>query len=142
MATATRIYHINIEGIAYLVRATHPSAALMHATRKVSSVRVATQDDLVLCIANGIKVQDAKEEDAVDQGPQGGPSDEEEESEGGHADATPAGAPRQRMPVKYRCADTGSTWSGRGMKPTWLRVALERGKSLSDFEVRAETAEA
>ena len=142
MATATRIYHINIEGIAYLVRATHPSAALMHATRKVSSVRVATQDDLVLCIANGIKVQDAKEEDAVDQGPQGGPADEEEESEGGHADGAPLGASRQRTPAKFRCPDTGSTWSGRGLKPAWLRVALERGKSLSDFEVRTEGAAA
>lgn len=29
MATPTRIYHINLEGIPYLVRAAHPSAALM-----------------------------------------------------------------------------------------------------------------
>jgi hypothetical protein len=116
VATATRIYHVNIEGIAYLVRATHSSAALTHATRKVSSVRVATQDDLVLCIADGVKVQDAKEDDAPEsaQLPGPGPTDEEEESGGGHAEGAPAAAARQRMPVKYRCADTGSTWSGRG----------------------------
>ncbi len=51
MATPTRIYHINLEGIPYLVRAAHPSAALMHVARNVASVRVATQDDLVNCIA-------------------------------------------------------------------------------------------
>ena len=75
MATPTRIYHVNLEGIAYLVRASHPSAA---------------------------------------------------------------GVPqRQRMPAKYRCPQTGSTWSGRGLKPTWLRVALDGGKQLADFEVAA-----
>jgi DNA-binding protein H-NS len=29
--------------------------------------------------------------------------------------------------------DAGNSWSGRGPKPGWLRVALEAGKSLEDF---------
>lgn len=46
-----------------------------------------------------------------------------------------AGAPK---PVaKYRDAHTGESWSGRGLQPKWLKVALERGKKLTDFEVRA-----
>lgn len=36
--------------------------------------------------------------------------------------------------VKYRDKATGSTWSGRGLQPTWLKVALTRGMKLSDFE--------
>jgi DNA-binding protein H-NS len=42
------------------------------------------------------------------------------------------------MPAKYRCAATGATWSGRGLKPTWLRVALDGGKQLADFEITAQ----
>lgn len=37
--------------------------------------------------------------------------------------------------AKYRDAATGETWSGRGLQPKWLKVAIERGKKLSDFEV-------
>lgn len=40
-------------------------------------------------------------------------------------------------PAKYRDAATGSTWSGRGLMPKWLKVAMERGKKLTDFEVAA-----
>lgn len=39
---------------------------------------------------------------------------------------------------KYRNADTGDTWSGRGLPPKWLKVALERGAKLADFEVRGD----
>lgn len=35
--------------------------------------------------------------------------------------------------VMYRCAATGSTWSGRGLQPKWLKVALADGKKLADF---------
>lgn len=38
-------------------------------------------------------------------------------------------------PVRYRCPDTGQTWSGRGLKPAWLRAALEQDRSLSEFLV-------
>jgi len=37
--------------------------------------------------------------------------------------------------VKYRCAATGATWSGRGLQPAWLKAALAAGKQLSDFDV-------
>ncbi|MBN8493416.1 MAG: ParB/RepB/Spo0J family partition protein [Burkholderiales bacterium] len=37
--------------------------------------------------------------------------------------------------VRYRCPATGSTWSGRGLQPAWLKVALADGKTLSDFAV-------
>lgn len=49
-------------------------------------------------------------------------------------------SPRQRVVAKYRCSMTGSTWSGRGLKPAWLRVALDSGKQLSDFEIAAQPA--
>lgn len=25
-----------------------------------------------------------------------------------------------KVPAKYRCPETGKTWSGRGMKPNWM----------------------
>ena len=34
---------------------------------------------------------------------------------------------------KYRDPASGSTWSGRGLKPKWLSTALEAGKKLEDF---------
>jgi DNA-binding protein H-NS len=39
------------------------------------------------------------------------------------------------VPVKYR-DDAGHTWTGRGLKPIWLRDALAAGKSLKDFDVK------
>lgn len=37
-------------------------------------------------------------------------------------------------PAAYRCDLTGSTWSGRGSMPVWLRAALAgEGRKLSDF---------
>lgn len=38
-------------------------------------------------------------------------------------------------PIKYRDAATGSTWSGRGLMPKWLKVAMERGGKITDFQV-------
>lgn len=43
--------------------------------------------------------------------------------------------PQQRRPVRYRDPMTLMTWSGRGLQPAWLRVALAGGKRLADFEV-------
>lgn len=37
--------------------------------------------------------------------------------------------------VRYRCPLTGSTWSGRGLQPKWLKVALADGKRLADFDI-------
>ena len=40
-----------------------------------------------------------------------------------------------KVPAKYRNAETGETWSGRGLQPKWLRSALAAGRKLSDFAV-------
>ena len=53
-----------------------------------------------------------------------------------------AAAPARRQVAKYHDPLTGQTWSGRGLKPVWLRVALANGKKLSDFEVAPANAEA
>ncbi len=37
--------------------------------------------------------------------------------------------------AKYRHPETGETWSGRGLKPRWLKSQIEAGKSLEDFAV-------
>ncbi len=60
--------------------------------------------------------------------------------------AAPAAAPRAKkaakkgkgkgsVPPKYR-DDAGHTWTGRGLKPVWLREALATGKTLKDFEIK------
>jgi DNA-binding protein H-NS len=57
---------------------------------------------------------------------------------GGRAVVAPPGAGKRTgkpAPVKYRDSATGSTWSGRGLQPKWLRAALATGRSLSDFLV-------
>lgn len=40
-----------------------------------------------------------------------------------------------KVPVKYRDARTGESWSGRGLQPRWLKAALDAGKRLEDFRV-------
>jgi len=40
-----------------------------------------------------------------------------------------------KVAAKYRDAQTGDTWSGRGLQPRWLKAALAAGKQLSDFAV-------
>ncbi len=39
------------------------------------------------------------------------------------------------VPVRYR-DDAGHTWTGRGLKPVWLREALAAGRTLADFEIK------
>ena len=41
----------------------------------------------------------------------------------------------KKVAAKYRDAATGNAWSGRGLKPKWLKAALESGRALSDFAV-------
>lgn len=57
-----------------------------------------------------------------------------------HADVFPpkpaTGTGRKLGPVapKYRNpADATQTWSGRGLKPTWLAAAIEAGATLDSF---------
>lgn len=40
-----------------------------------------------------------------------------------------------KVPPKYRDPVTGSTWSGRGLQPKWLKAALTEGRKLGDFAV-------
>jgi DNA-binding protein H-NS len=38
-----------------------------------------------------------------------------------------------KVAAKYRNASTGETWSGRGLRPNWLKAALAAGRKLEDF---------
>lgn len=39
-----------------------------------------------------------------------------------------------KVPPKYRNpADASQTWTGRGMKPRWLKALLDSGKKQEDF---------
>ena len=42
--------------------------------------------------------------------------------------------------IKYRDPLTGYTWSGRGLQPKWLKVALASGRKLADFDIAATPA--
>lgn len=44
--------------------------------------------------------------------------------------------------VKYRNPLTHETWSGKGLQPKWLKVALEGGKTLADFAVSTPASDA
>ena len=46
-------------------------------------------------------------------------------STGSHAKVAP----------KYRDPASGTTWTGRGLKPKWLSAALESGKTLAEFAI-------
>ena len=64
MAATTRVYLVTIGECDRLVRATHPSHALHHVARDIAMVKVPTQDELIDCLADGIKVEDIKQEQA------------------------------------------------------------------------------
>ena len=40
-----------------------------------------------------------------------------------------------KVPAKYRDSATGNSWSGRGLRPNWLKSALASGRKLEDFAV-------
>lgn len=42
-------------------------------------------------------------------------------------------AKESKVAAKYRDPVTGSTWSGRGLKPKWLSAAIAEGKTLEDY---------
>ena len=48
------------------------------------------------------------------------------------AKSSPAG---RKVAAKFRDAETGNTWSGRGLQPNWLKAALQTGRQLQDFAV-------
>jgi hypothetical protein len=69
------------------------------------------------------------------------PAEGEKPSSGPRARSEqPPALARRSAPAKYRDPETGQTWSGRGLKPQWLRVALERGKTLADFDAAGAAA--
>ncbi|OYT88393.1 MAG: histone family protein nucleoid-structuring protein H-NS [Burkholderiales bacterium PBB6] len=47
--------------------------------------------------------------------------------------AAPKAEGGKKVAAKYRDPATGQTWTGRGLKPKWLQLALGAGKSLDDF---------
>jgi len=53
------------------------------------------------------------------------------------ADGASGGARRPVAP-RYRDPATGATWSGRGLRPRWVRAALEAGGSLDELRVDGE----
>lgn len=57
MATATRIYLVNGPTGSRLVKATVASQAITHVAKSAFSARVASQDDLVEALSNGVKVE-------------------------------------------------------------------------------------
>lgn len=64
MASKTRIYivkHHRDGGGKHLVRASSQAQALRHIVEEAYTCEVASQDDLVKAVAEGVKVVDAKE---------------------------------------------------------------------------------
>jgi DNA-binding protein H-NS len=43
---------------------------------------------------------------------------------------------RRPAKAKYRNPNGPETWTGRGLKPLWLRAALEAGKSLDSMLIK------
>jgi DNA-binding protein H-NS len=46
-------------------------------------------------------------------------------------------ATKSSVEAKYRNPETGSTWSGRGRMPIWLKVAEAEGKSRESFAIKS-----
>lgn len=45
------------------------------------------------------------------------------------------GGKGMKVAAKFRDAATGSTWSGRGLQPKWLKAAITSGRKLQDFAI-------
>ena len=64
MATTTRIYLVTTSaGAARLVKAAVPAQAITHVAKQLFSARIASQDDLVEALSNGVKVETYGESD-------------------------------------------------------------------------------
>ncbi len=57
MATSTRIYLVNGPTGTRLIKASVASQAITHAAKSAFTAKVASQDDLVQAVSNGIKVE-------------------------------------------------------------------------------------
>lgn len=50
--------------------------------------------------------------------------------------AKPSSQKGGKVPVKYQNpANPANQWTGRGMKPKWLREQLDQGRALEEFAV-------
>ena len=49
--------------------------------------------------------------------------------------AKKSSAKGEKVAAKYRDPDSGTTWSGRGLKPKWLKAAIEGGRKIEDFAI-------
>lgn len=45
----------------------------------------------------------------------------------------PRSGSKKPVSPKFRNQATGETWSGRGLRPKWLKAALLDGRKLEDF---------
>lgn len=43
-----------------------------------------------------------------------------------------------KVAAKYRDPDSGSTWTGRGLKPRWLAAAIEAGRTQTEFLIEVQ----
>ena len=53
---------------------------------------------------------------------------------------TQSKASRAAVAAKYRNDATGETWSGRGMRPRWLKAATDAGKDMESFRIKPALA--
>ncbi len=51
------------------------------------------------------------------------------------ASASASTSPKSKVAAKYIDKTTGAQWSGRGLKPKWLKAAIDAGSKLEDFAV-------
>ena len=49
-------------------------------------------------------------------------------------------AGRASVAPKYRKEATGETWSGRGMRPRWLKVMTDAGADMESFRIKPALA--
>lgn len=55
---------------------------------------------------------------------------------GGESGAKASSRKGSSVPIKYRDpSNPNNKWTGRGMKPKWLRELLDNGRDLKDFEI-------
>ena len=61
----------------------------------------------------------------------------------GRKAANPDKADREpsKVAAKYRDPASGSTWTGRGLKPRWMVAALENGHTQDEFLIEQPVAQ-
>ena len=54
---------------------------------------------------------------------------------GGKKPSAKSSASGAKVAAKYRNEVTGASWSGRGLKPKWLKAELDAGRKIEEFAV-------